>query len=281
MSLFRWLIIGLFPLVGCATWSAPEDEPLGLPGPRMTPDSVVLEMTFVQLPLEESTEADLWLQVDEQHLPLETSRRLHENGIRTGLVGSQFPEALHRLLDKPGPNEMIVAGMSPAETELFAQQKRLQIRAGESHAVVVAPQQTGEMVVLLSEEGSISAHRFSDAKGFLSITSTPLGDGRVRVELTPEIEHGHLRQRISGVRGSWLVTNSRERRVFDELRFSTVMSAGQTLMITCTPELKGLGDQLLVTGESATRARTLMLIRLAQTQIDDLFVADEWQATAE
>ncbi|MFV1966972.1 MAG: hypothetical protein ACC628_16220 [Pirellulaceae bacterium] len=241
----------------------------------MASDSVVLEATFVQLPPSGAEDESLWTHVDEQHLPMDTRRRLQDNGLRTGLVGSQFPDELRRLLDRPGVNELFAAGRSPEETELFSQQKRLQMRAGQSHPILVTPGKREEMVVLLREEGTVRAQRFADPRGYFTIQSSPLGDGRVRLDLTPEIEHGELRQRIVGGQGSLLLKNSRERHIFEELRISTVLSPGQTLLLTCTPAPKGLGEQLFVSGKSNAQARTLMLVRLAQTQIDDLFLDDD------
>jgi len=276
MPFSRWTILALLPLVGCATWSSQNDAGSGLPGPRMARDSVVLEVTFVQVPTGDPNEWAFWTQVDEQHIPIDVHRRLQENGMRTGLVGAHVPDELRRLLDKsPQTLELLAAGMSPGESELFAQQKRLQIRAGERHPVRVTPDSPEAMVVLLSEQENVRAQRFGKPVGFFAIKTFALGDGRVRLELTPEVEYGDMRQRFVGGPGTLLVKNSRERHVFQRLGMSTIMSPGQTLVVTSTPQPRGLGEQFFAPAASSDRGRTLMLIRLAQTQFDDLFCPGE------
>ena len=58
----------------------------------MTPDTVVLEVAFVHLDDNASSAgAELWDEVDEQHLPIDLRRRLQANGLRTGLVEARCP----------------------------------------------------------------------------------------------------------------------------------------------------------------------------------------------
>ena len=67
----------------------------------MSPDSVVLEITFVRVPTDaiELLE-DMWKDVDELHLPKDQRRRLSANGFRTGIVGTQLPDLVRQLLDQ-------------------------------------------------------------------------------------------------------------------------------------------------------------------------------------
>ena len=64
--------------------------------------------------------------------------------------------------------------------------------------------------------------------------------------------------------------NGREHQEFDELRMDTVLSPGQTLIVTCAPEARGLGGFFFAEAVGAGD-RSLMLLRLAQSQYDDLF----------
>ena len=89
-------------LAGCSTWDTlPSHETSMLPRTKMSRDTVVLEMQTVAIP--ESTsdiELDrLWNELDEQHLDRDLRRRLTENGLRCGLLGTQMPELLRQILD--------------------------------------------------------------------------------------------------------------------------------------------------------------------------------------
>ena len=50
---------------------------------------------------------------------------------------------------------------------------------------------------------------------------------------------------------------------------------GQTLILSCTPESKGLGQNFFVDTSHGDPQQKLLLIRLAQTQRDDLFELSE------
>jgi hypothetical protein len=187
-------------------------------------------------------------------------------------VGTQLPEALRRWLDRrPDTLELAATSASPDQGELFARQQRLQLRAGKTKRIPVTSAACGEDVLLVTEEGAVRAVRIEKPQGLFEVRGEPLGDGRVRLEITPEVEHGEPKQRWAGVQGSWVARMDREHQIFDNLGFETVLSPGQTLLITGTSEAKGLGRHLFVPCDSSTDDRSIILLRLAQTQWDDLF----------
>ena len=64
-------------------------------------------------------------------------------------------------------------------------------------------------------------------------------------------------------------------RIFERLRLEAVLSPGQTLLLTSTVDTKGLGDQFFSASAGGGGARKLRLVRLAQTQYDDLFASED------
>jgi hypothetical protein len=242
----------------------------------MAPDCVVLEVAFLKLKQDPNQDPELWRQIDEQHISTDLRRRLKDNGLRCGLVGMQLPGELRQLLDEnPSMLELVSSGVSPEGSELATRRNRLQIRAGNAKRMPVTTAEPDEFVVLLSQDDSVRAKRYEKPRGTFQFRSFPLGDGRVRLELTPEIEHGESRQHWVGDRGALLRTNDRARQTFEELTIKTVLSPGQTLLVTCTPEPKGLGNFFFATTHSGGNEQILMLTRLSQTQIDDLFCPDD------
>lgn len=273
-----WFVMGVaLSVCGCASWSfdaPPEDR--SLPPPRMASDSVVLEVAFVRFDvLDSALEDELWRQVDEQHLPVEVRRRLEQNGIRTGLLGTQLPDVIRSALDQPNDLASLLADEHALSgAPMLMRQHRLQLRAEQPELVALTSQEHDSLVVLLRQEDAVRASRFERAIPQIRITSFPSGDGQVQLEVVPEIEHGETRQRWVGSQGTLILDTGREHTAFDELKFTTRLSPGQTLLLTTTTDQKGLGQQFFGSADPDSHDRVFLLFRLAQTQLDDLFSPD-------
>ena len=266
-------LLGLTTTSGCALWRRSTGEISELPRPRMSHDSVVLEVCFVRLPSTDLIgDGRLWEEVDEQHLPTELRRRLTANGFRCGLVGMQLPIPLRSLLEdtEPSANPHGETG-SPIESEATAHLRRLQSRAGR-RGEIIASQTHQELAVLTHEAGQVCGERVQQAQCLLAVETNPMGDGRVRIELTPEVHFGQPIQKFVGHDGVFRLDTGRHRKVFDRLRIEAILVPGQTLIVTGTPEARGLGKHFFaeVPVGDAPQAK-LLLIRLSQTQYDDLF----------
>jgi len=260
-------------LTGCASW---EDSAAGssfeLPAPRMSPDSVVLEIAFVNLPADSSERFEkVWQSVDEQRLPNELRRNLASNGLRTGIVGAHLPDLLRDLLDRD--DELLNAPTSgrTAGEDAYLRRRRLPIRAHQPAKIVATPDIRDRLVVVYHDQGHVRAKDFELAQGVFSLLSIPQGDGRVKLQLIPTVEHGELRNRYVGGDGTFLLQPERETHTFDALRVEFVLSPGETVVLTGTADRKGIGGHFFRAAENPEANGTLMLIRLAQTQFDDLF----------
>ena len=161
------------------------------------------------------------------------------------------------------------------------------------------------------QEGSPDAARlsFDDAQVFLSLETEPLGDGRVRLILVPEIKYGPMRQRWVGDDGFFRMDTSQDFERFEDLALELTLLPGQTMVLGCDrdPQVTrddGDGSETLTAEDfaefAAERTPTLaifepphdfatladamfpprpefglggrlLLLRLAQTQQDDLF----------
>ena len=141
--------------------------------------------------------------------------------------------------------------------------------------LVVVPKLPKESVVLLSDQGRVSARTFDGGQALFAIKTQPFGDGTVEIELTPEIKHGEIRHQWVPGNGSFKHDFSREGVVFDKLRLAAVAAPGQTLLVTCTEEIRGLGGLFFAEGSRPDAERLVLLVRLAQTQYDDLFDSEQ------
>jgi hypothetical protein len=270
-----WLLVVVL-VTGCAQWSSPPNSELAqLPLPKLAPDSVVLEVTFVRIP-EERTDFDerFWPEVDESVFDPELRRHLDRNGFRCGELGFPPPTALQEVLDQQHPSELgdSVTTIQPG-AEIVARSHRLRSRAGHPGKIVVRSNPIERVAALMyDEEGHVQGESFEQAQFYFSITSAPQGDGRVWLELTPMIEHGQPRSRFKGQQGAWIIDNtSRPAKVYDDLKVATFLAPGHSMAIGCSAAFRGLGEQFFAADPAEKTPRLLLVVRLQQTQMDDRF----------
>ena len=258
-----WL--ALLPLfLGCSPWQTAALENRLLKPPRMSPDTVILEMAVVDV----ADAEQLWQELDEQHLPLETRRKLAAEGLRAGLLGSHLPDWINQELAREARSVEVDACAGEAVVQDGARQWRLQCRSGDPREIELGAVRN-ELVISSKCPESPDEEVFELAQSKLSLIAEPQGDGRVHLTITPEIHHGPLRHRWVGDDGTFRMDLGRERRKYPELGFTAKLAPGQTLVITAPPDVEGLGATFF--RNESSRKQRILLFRLAQTQFDDLF----------
>ena len=132
-------------LGGCQLWSTPEwtvdqAKTLELPTPRMSVDSVILEIAFVHVtPAANQVDAALWHDVNAVPLPWQTQKKLAFNGIRCGLIAGQLPASLQQLI-QADKNTLDLQDLNGnLEHDLQGRNQRLHSRAGRRGQIVPAP----------------------------------------------------------------------------------------------------------------------------------------------
>lgn len=282
------LVLALCLLVaaggGCALWTESPSGSPSLPAARLAPDSVSLEVTFVRLSADAGEfDAAFWPEVDEQALSVDLRRRFAANGLRCGLVSSQLPAVLRKIIDAA----QVTAGQIESSDDLAGsggvQNRLLHCRAGKRGEIMASGTQD-QMVVLTQDEGRARGKTYTQAQGMFAVKTFPQGDGRIKLELTPELHYGQARTKYApGQEGAFQLQTSREQEVFDKLRLEQTLAPGQTLVITGLPST-GLGGQFFTEKTPGGMQRKLLLVRLSQTQLDDLFAPEQIRtpvATAE
>src|SRR5262245_33888428 len=275
----RTLVVVPVLLCGCAPLATAAKQPKQWSASRLAADAILLEIAFVRLPAVNHAAYDaIWLAADEQEFPAELRSGLATNGLRVGVFGQELPGQLRELLDaRPSSFESLSEGMA-ADLEMGGSRQRLPARAGH-RSIIKASTVYPALPVLLSEDGIVRGHQLSDARCVFALKAYPQGDGRARLTLTPEIEHGESKMRFTGIsEGMIIQQTSQERLVLDRLRLEAMLSPGQTLMLSTTPEIKGLGEYYFSQLISGALERRILLVRFAQTQFDDLFAAGQTAA---
>lgn len=270
---FAVLISGCAAISGCAVWKVEElGSPSQLPAAKMAPDTVVLEIAFVRMSGDILAQQDVvWRQIDEQRLPPDLRRRMNENGLRAGVVSSQLPAELRKLLEEKADPLAVTGAATQPGGDVSVSQRKLDSRTGK-RGVILSGGLREKLTLLQHKDGQVSGQDFMSAQCLFAVKTFPQGDGRVRMELTPEIEHGAPKQRWVGQDGAFQMESSKDHKVLSTLKMDLLVAPGEVLVITCTPEQVGLGKQFFA--ESKVGEQKLLMIRLAQTQYDDIFAPE-------
>ncbi len=270
------IAICLTGVSGCALWTDPATEPNRLPTPRMAPDAVVLQVESVFLPGRDvELNEEIWSKLDEQQFPVDLRRQLQANGMRAGTSGLQLPGALQAIIEKQ-EDIAAEAKLENSDRTVSATRHRLQSRTGKRGVINASRKKEDEdSIVLLRDEDSVTGHQYPQAQTLFAIKTFPQEDGRVKVELTPEVEWGKAKQTWVGSEATWRVETTREREVFAKLRTTAILSPGQTLIISGElgedGSMRGLGRFFFSQKSENGVEQRMLVIRVAQTQHDELF----------
>lgn len=244
---------------------------------RSSPDRVTLEIFQVRVRADDKQLAkELWLAADEQRLELELRNRLVSNGFRVGVISGVMPDSLARALnlnDKPSgdENERVITD-STATSKVS--RRVLQIKRNEP-ATIQASEVQPTINLLLNTESGVQGKSYHEVQGVYSLRAESIPGQKVRVQLVPELQFGELRNRYAGSdQGIFVVTPSRERKVFDDMRMSVPLAPGEFLLVTGIPDApSSLGSAFHSQRISDVAEQKLVMVRLVQVP-DSEILAD-------
>jgi hypothetical protein len=264
-------------LAGCVPLLPAKKDANQLPPVRLPPDAVAVDIATLRLPPGDSDLYDeIWQAADEQSIPVETRRELAANGLRAGIYGQEPPTCLRALLHAPQAKISDISDAA-AELELGSTRQHLPLRAGHRSVIQASPV-FPSLPILTSDAGSVRGHQLTDARCTFALKAYPLGDGRAKLTLTPEIEHGESKSRWIGGEGLMIQQTGQDRLVLERLALDAVLSPGQWLILSTTPDIKGLGQHYFAHSAGGTLHRRVLVLRYSQTQFDDLFAPEQTTA---
>jgi hypothetical protein len=239
----------------------------------MPADGVALEICTVWIPAHDSQfHDDLWRDVDEQHLSAALRRRLSQNGFRAGRVAGRVPPSIQKLIDAHAPQRLEGGWTLSAVDPLprFESERR-HARAGHTAELVVSEIAHRWPVLFRDEQGNVKGANLLRPQAVFQITALPQGDGRARLRLLPEVQHGEAHLQSSAAGGVLTLLPGRPAKKFAHLEIEATLAPGDVLLVGKLPERPGtLGHHFFASGSDREREK-LILVRLAQTQYDDLF----------
>jgi len=268
-------------LVGCVQLS--KDSKKGaevlLSQPKMSPDSVVVETVIVRFPKEQSEALDqLWSTIDESVFEVSLRRKLIDNGVRGGILIGEIPASVRaRMLELSDSAKTDTMEQADLAADVRSSMNRLQCRAGRRKELPVRRELSQPLVVLSNQDGRIEGASYEKPSMVFDLRTVPHGDGQATLKLTPEIQHGEERKALVRSEMGMRYEMSRERKTWDDVALSVKLSPGQILVLSCNgePKSSNLGKAFFVTQTAEqTEERVLVLIKLAATQLDELFAPE-------
>jgi len=274
------LILVALAIVG--TLGCTQLQPMAkvsLAPPSTAKNGVVLDVLFVRFPLDDpSVNGEVWQEIDELHLPPDARRRLETNGLRAGVISGPLPLKLEQLLqlseklsapdDEPAPIDV--------DRRPTARQRQLRIRGGRRANIIVMGERErrGELSVLTrGDDDRVQGRTYRQVMGLFAARAFPQGDGGIRLEMTPELEHGDAQKKFTPGEGMFKVEFGPPHEVLEQLRFSMQLAPGQILAVSTFPSRPGtLGYHLFTENNGDVTEQKMLLVRLAQCEYDDRFV---------
>ena len=266
------LVYALLAAAGCTLVEPHSAGKSPLVPLSVSPESITLEIFSAPAPRDDPQFAELWKLVDEQPLAAELRRRLAANGMRAGLVGPEVPGVL-------------AAALKVTDRRVDAQQRQqmtldpegavtlrvVHARSGKRVELAIGGMRE-QLSLLESAEGQTRGKTYHKAECRMALRAFNEADGRVRLELTPELQYGEFKSHVRGNDGMMLWTQEREKRVFGELKLEPVLAAGQMLLVTCRPDQSSTAGHHFFTEAGGEREQTMLWVfRVARAAPDRAF----------
>lgn len=280
------LLLGSLWAGGCAESQKkrPDVNDL-LSQPRASANSMALEFATLSIvPYRHRLLMEMWNQVDQQAIDLDTRKLLVRNGIRAGIAGQALPPTLRslmkpRVIDRESlsdvQKEMLDKGVLEPQ-QVLSSHTRLTLKPDCSRDLPIVDQRSELVWTWLSDLGR-QHHRFTDAASQLRVTMSPLNSTSVSIGLIPLIKHGHHRPQFNAVEDQLAFQVDQAEQLFPEARLSCHLRCGETLLLgpaqmQHVSPLDGndMGTTFFQQAEPES-AQTLVLLRLLNSNTTELF----------
>ena len=233
-----------------------------LPAVRMKPDSIALEIAVAFVDLSKAKQlTQLWGAIDEQGIPIDRRRVLDANGIRCGIATTQMPAVFAELVDSNEEDD---------QQTLVAHQL-IQNGFGEAHPIEVSATVPRLHWSVLASDQQTRTGTCDNATCYFELRTYPMGNGTTEIELCPKIRHGAPRPKLSSENNAFTLRPLLDEVSLAEVAFGCRLKPGDTLIVGPTNPSSGLGKNFLVGESNGSHVIRLVLVRLARTQMDDLF----------
>jgi hypothetical protein len=281
MLRYLWLslALALHTFGGCAIPDNPAPHANTLLRPiDASADGIQLEVISVRFPYADpQLNSELWNEIDEQQFSPAVRRGLNENGMRVGIISGELPAALAQVIAIAEQPPTAMDAAASLEHAPIVSRQQMQLHSGW-HGQVFASNVYPDLPLLMSDNGQTSGRTYSQAQCAIDTKVLTQSDKQMKLEFTPEIQHGEARQQWQSddsAFGGFRPQTAKPKRVFDRLAFQLKLAGGQTVIMTTLADRPGsLGHYFFTDERGDQLEQKLLLIRLAGGG-NDLFAPAE------
>jgi len=220
-------------------------------------DLVYLDMATLERPWgDDYLDGPVWAGIDEQVLTSEKKALLEENGMRVGIVSGIVPPELQAMLT----------------SERFCiNPRRSHLRLGTSHLANLGERKlTCELKVQPHLDAEKKSFTFQTAQLAIQITPSTQSDGRLRLHIVPQVQHGekaHWAAVNVGGTNSWALNNQRPTEKYEDLGFDAMVGLNEYLVIGTRRQRKdSFGFHSFADPQARNPVQRILVIRTGQTQ---------------
>lgn len=265
-------------LVGCELFRKSPAELSNaeskLPGLKIPPDSMELEVLVVERPVGDRLLGDfLWKEVD-TNLNMEPGeqRDLQRNGFQVGVAGAHPPVALQQLLEmRAKPIEGEIATVQDDDQRLHG--SRFYRRSGEEVEIQINDTpHVGLKFNLFANHGSKdpTVKEFVDARCKYRVTVKREQRGWARLDFIPEVHYGVDQLRPAPGANDWELKSQSNIDKLLPQRFTVILNTGDMVLVTGNPTASGTVGHRFFTGpEGQDGVQRMLIIRLAHMAAGD------------
>lgn len=235
--------------------------------PMTGDDHVALEVFFVHVPLgDQQTAESIWHEVDEQQFPVDVRNRLAQHGFRVGVASGGLPPTVQALVDANGSTSTADESDSTdtGEAQPMASRQELRLRPGGKGEIVPCPPRDS-LTFMTLENKELTGKTLHAAQGRFIIRCQSQTDGRVRVAIAPQLQHGEVRRKFVGGDGAFRPDISQDKIEFEHLTVATHLAAGEMIVLgTMAYPLSSLARDFLTDNSSGKPVQKLLVLRLKE-----------------
>ncbi len=240
-------------------------------------EAVTLDIFWIRLPhSSDGTDGGLWNQVHEDRLPIDLRRRLADNGLRAGVVGSTPSDLLLRLLDPDGAGKVDRTGFAELRRTGVTARTR-QLRSGQELPLNASPILDEAKLLLATGEES-QERTWQKAQGVYIVETARAENDQSWVSLLPTVEHGDPRLSFSQDETGVIShgTMARQTASFPDLAISADLAPGEMLLVTNLPNSgTQLGGLFHAPVGNTSCERKAILVRVAAAATAQVFLPEE------
>lgn len=253
LGLVTWLACGLV-FAGCSLFeNTPETTRTTanrLPPLRPPPGAMQLDVAYIEWPADDSQLGqELWRHVD-QVGPVEAQTRgqLRQNGFRVGVVGTDPPPVLQRMI---GMKSDFALEPEAEQAKQISGRRFMLVSGTETDVQVSNPYPSCTLELKHGDE--TESRTFANAICKYRIKAYRIQDGWARLEFTPQIHHGEDQLRPEVGANGWTLQNGQLTESFRPQRFTVDLKTGDMAIVTAEENSPGTLGQLFFRGPAALR----------------------------